>query len=61
MNQKTYLRLMLALTMVYGVLIAVLALLGSGGVGATAVAGGIIVGLGWALTGVLTKRSGRTS
>ncbi|MEU6785648.1 hypothetical protein ABZ912_41210 [Nonomuraea angiospora] len=56
MTQKTYLRLMLALTMVYGVVIALLTLLQTGGVGVAAIVGGVIVGLGWALTGVLTKR-----
>ncbi|MEV4011847.1 hypothetical protein AB0J35_15200 [Nonomuraea angiospora] len=56
MTQKTYLRLMLALTVVYGVVIALLALLQTGGVGVVAIVGGLIVGLGWALTGVLAKR-----
>ncbi|MFF4617093.1 hypothetical protein [Nonomuraea jabiensis] len=56
MTQKTYLRLMLALTMVYGVVIALLALLQTGGVGVVAIAGGIIVGLGWALTGIVARR-----
>ncbi|MEW1842247.1 hypothetical protein AB0392_30260 [Nonomuraea angiospora] len=56
MNQKTYLRLMLALTVVYGVVIALLALLGTGGVGVVAIVGGVVVGLGWALTGVVAKR-----
>ncbi|MBE1591531.1 hypothetical protein ACFPOI_13395 [Nonomuraea angiospora] len=56
MNQKTYLRLMLALTVVYGVVIALLALLETGGVGVVAIVGGVVVGLGWALTGVLAKR-----
>ncbi|WP_431927509.1 hypothetical protein [Nonomuraea jabiensis] len=56
MTQKTYLRLMLALTMVYGVVIALLALLQTGGVGVVAIVGGLIVGLGWALTGIIAKR-----
>ncbi|MFG6192229.1 hypothetical protein [Nonomuraea sp. JJY05] len=56
MTQKTYLRLMLALTVVYGVVIALLALLQTGGVGVVAIVGGLVVGLGWALTGVVAKR-----
>ena len=56
MTQKTYLRLMLALTMVYGVVIALLALLQTGGVGVVAIVGGLIVGLGWALTGIIAQR-----
>lgn len=56
MTQKTYPRLMLALTVVYGLVIALLALLQTGGVGIVAIVGGVIVGLGWALTGLLAKR-----
>ncbi|MFI6734725.1 hypothetical protein ACIBI9_17505 [Nonomuraea sp. NPDC050451] len=56
MTQKTYLRLMLALTMVYGVVIALLAVLQTGGVGVVAIVGGLVVGLGRALTGVVAKR-----
>ncbi|MBB5778667.1 hypothetical protein AB0K16_16495 [Nonomuraea jabiensis] len=56
MTQKTYLRLMLALTVVYGVVIALLALLQTGGVGVVAIVGGLVVGLGWALTGIVAKR-----
>ncbi|MEV6030110.1 hypothetical protein AB0L65_03115 [Nonomuraea sp. NPDC052116] len=56
MTQKTYPRLMLALTVIYGLVIALLALLQTGGVGIVAIVGGVIVGLGWALTGILTKR-----
>ncbi|MET9249819.1 hypothetical protein ACIHFD_13960 [Nonomuraea sp. NPDC051941] len=56
MTQKTYPRLMLALTVIYGLVIALLALLQTGGVGVVAIVGGVIVGLGWALTGILAKR-----
>ncbi|MER5998751.1 hypothetical protein ABT120_09275 [Nonomuraea angiospora] len=56
MTQKTYPRLMLALTVIYGLVIALLALLQTGGVGLVAIVGGVIVGLGWALTGILAKR-----
>ncbi|MFG1702570.1 hypothetical protein ACFLIM_05200 [Nonomuraea sp. M3C6] len=59
MNQKTYLRLMLVLTLVFGAVIALLALLDIGNIGIVAAAGGIVVGLGWALTSVVsTKRDG---
>jgi hypothetical protein len=56
MTQKTYLRLMLALTVIYGVVIALLAVLQTGGVGVAAIVGGLVVGLGWALTGIVAKR-----
>ncbi|MEV0236596.1 hypothetical protein [Nonomuraea sp. NPDC050786] len=56
MNQKTYLRLMLILTIAYGVLIAALAMLGIGNVALVAIVGGLVVGLGWALTAVVAKR-----
>ncbi|MFI7125200.1 hypothetical protein ACIBQ1_05860 [Nonomuraea sp. NPDC050153] len=56
MNQKTYLRLMLALSMIYGVVIALLAVLQTGGLGVVAIVGGLVVALGWALTGVVAKR-----
>ncbi|GAA3532423.1 hypothetical protein GCM10022419_009360 [Nonomuraea rosea] len=61
MNQKSYRRLMLALTLVFGALIAVLALLQIGDIGIVAAVGGIILGLGWALTAVLTGKSNRAS
>ncbi|WP_153261696.1 hypothetical protein [Nonomuraea phyllanthi] len=60
MNQKAYLRMMLVVTVAYGVLIALLAMFGVGGIGVVAIVGGIIVGLGWALTGVLAKRDPTT-
>ncbi|MEV1168659.1 hypothetical protein [Nonomuraea sp. NPDC049784] len=56
MNQKTYLRLMLVLTVAYGLLIAVLSMLGIGNIGLVAIVGGLVVGLGWALTSVIAKR-----
>ncbi|GAA3213234.1 hypothetical protein [Nonomuraea helvata] len=56
MNQNTYRRLMLILTIAYGVLIAALAMLGLGNLGLVAIVGGLVVGLGWALTAVVAKR-----
>ncbi|WP_433440179.1 hypothetical protein [Nonomuraea sp. CA-141351] len=56
MNRKTYLRLMLALTMTYGFLIAALSMLGIGDIGLVAIVGGLVVGLGWALSSVVVKR-----
>lgn len=52
--------MMLVVTVAYGVLIALLAMFGVGGIGVVAIVGGIIVGLGWALTGVLAKRDPTT-
>ncbi|MET7330106.1 hypothetical protein [Nonomuraea sp. NPDC005650] len=56
MNQKTYLRLMLALSVIYGMLIALLAVLQTGGIGVVAIVGGLVLALGWALSGIVAKR-----
>ncbi|MFC4113079.1 hypothetical protein [Nonomuraea zeae] len=61
MNQKSYLRLMLALTLIFGASIAVLALLQVGDIGIVAAVGGIILGLGWALAGTVAGRRNRAS
>jgi membrane associated rhomboid family serine protease len=61
MNQKSYVRMMLVLTVLFGVLVGALAILGSGGVGVVAAIGGIIIGLGWAFTGMLPGKRDRTS
>jgi hypothetical protein len=61
MNQKTYLRLMLVLTLVFGAAIAVLAILQIGDIGIIATVGAIVLGLGWAITSVVTGKRNRTS
>lgn len=57
MSRRQLGAIMLALSIVYGGLIGLLAVLGSGAVSAVAIIGGTIVGLGWALSGFLPTRS----
>ncbi|NRQ32865.1 hypothetical protein HII36_13585 [Nonomuraea sp. NN258] len=57
MNQKVYLNVMLILSMLFGALVAVLAIFHLGNVGTVAVIGGIILAIGWALTGIVPKKS----
>lgn len=56
MNKHIYRTVMLALSLVFAALIAILALLGSGAIGPVAGVGGVLLGLGWALYGVLTGK-----
>ncbi|MDR8410337.1 hypothetical protein [Nonomuraea sp. 3-1Str] len=53
MNKRVYNRVMLGLSLAFAALIAVLALLGSEQVGVVAGVGGVLLGLGWALYGVV--------
>ncbi|WP_327086318.1 hypothetical protein OIE66_28800 [Nonomuraea sp. NBC_01738] len=53
MNRKSFSSLMLALTALFGVAIAIMAILGADGIGSVAGIGGVILGAMWALYAVL--------
>ena len=55
MDRKLYGSIMLAASIVYGALIGLLAVLDSGALVPAAIIGGAVIGLGWALSGSVTR------
>ncbi|WP_024935998.1 MULTISPECIES: hypothetical protein [Actinomadura] len=56
MNSTAVRQALLALTVVYGLLIALLAVLDVAALGLVASAGAVLIGLGWGFAGRLTRR-----
>ena len=56
MNNKKYSALMLALSMIYGAIVAVLAVTGSSALEIVAIIGGAIIGIGWVSASVLAPQ-----
>ncbi|URN00187.1 hypothetical protein LUW76_41015 [Actinomadura madurae] len=56
MNSTAVRQALLALTVVYGLLIALLAVLDVAALGLVASAGAVLIGLGWGLAGRPTRR-----
>lgn len=57
MNTAVIPRILVALSIVYGAVVAILAVSGSGRVGIVATVGGIVIGVCWALYAVLVPKS----
>ena len=56
MNKTTYRNVMFALTLLFGAVIAVMAIVGLHSIGIVAAVGGVLLGLGWAMLGTLTRK-----
>ncbi|MFD9706011.1 hypothetical protein [Lentzea sp. NPDC059081] len=52
---------LLVLSMVYGAVIALLAITGSEALSVVAIAGGAVLGIGWAVVGYLSSQKGQTT
>ncbi|MFI6326268.1 hypothetical protein ACIBG8_52720 [Nonomuraea sp. NPDC050556] len=60
MNKNLYRSIMLALSILYGALIAILALVGTGNLGVIAAVGAVVLGAGWALYGIFPTQQKNT-
>jgi hypothetical protein len=56
MSPKLSARILIALSICYGILVGILGALNSSALGAVAIAGAIVLGGLWAIRGVLTNR-----
>jgi len=55
MNKDLFRRIMLALSVIYGVLVGVLAMVDSGATGLVAIIGAIVIGLLWTAFGMIGR------